>query len=401
VSGPPLRVGSYNLWVAHWPATATYDRAPLVRAALDHVDVLGTQEGTREHLAALTAGTGFAAVGRSRDGGTTGEHSAILYRTERLRVLGTGDFWLSETPELPSTGWDAAYRRLCTWGRFQDLGTGATFVLLNAHLDHEGTRARLESARLLVTRVRALAGDGPAVVTGDLNAEPGSEPLRALLGGGLVDARAVSRTPPVGPEATFTPLDDPDDPDRPRGPGRRRIDYVLVSPDVVVGHHAVLDSRPGGRFPSDHDPSVVVQVQPAVRARRRSASSSRPVPTGESSSARSVGSSARVPSTSRHTRPTAMPNTPCPPCTRSMTSSAEVHSYTDAPSDIRVICARSSTPRSRRWPTAARICCRETPVSSSRLTTFSTRMSRNEYRRCVPEPVAGRTEGSTRPVRAQ
>jgi endonuclease/exonuclease/phosphatase family metal-dependent hydrolase len=251
-----LRVGSYNLWVAHWPRTATYDRASLVRAALDHVDVLGTQEGTRAHLADLTHGTGFAAVGRSRDGGATGEHAAILYRTARLRVLETGDFWFSDTPDRPSTGWDApGFRRVCTWARFQDLGTGATFTLLNAHLDHEGAQARLESARLLLARAGTVARGGPVVVTGDLNAEPGSAPLRVLLDGDLVDARATSAAVPEGPETTFTELADPDHPE----PGvRRRIDYVLVSPDVVVDRYAVLDERPGGRHPSDHDPVVAV-----------------------------------------------------------------------------------------------------------------------------------------------
>ncbi|MBW0255166.1 endonuclease/exonuclease/phosphatase family protein [Cellulomonas sp. PS-H5] len=273
-----LRVGTYNLWVAHWPATRTYDRAPLVRAALDHVDVLGTQEGTTAHLAALTHGTGFAAVGRSRDGGTTGEHAAVLYRTTRLAVLATGDFWLSPTPEVPSTGWDARYRRLCTWARFRDLATGATFALLNAHLDHEGARARVESARLLLERAADVAEGGPVVLTGDLNAEPGSEPLRVLLGadpaapaapvvgaGGravdaapgpaLLDARAASATPPAGPPTTFTQLLDPDAP-VPGSALRQRIDHVLVSPDVAVESYVVLDARPGGHHPSDHDPVV-------------------------------------------------------------------------------------------------------------------------------------------------
>lgn len=249
-----LRAGSYNLWVAHWPRTATYDRAALVRAALDHVDVVGTQEGTRAHLDVLTDGTGFAAVGGSRDGGVTGEHSAILYRTARLEVLATGDFWFSPTPDVPSPGWDApGFHRLCTWARLRDRATGATFAMLNAHLDHEGARARAESARLLLARIEAVAGSGPVVVTGDLNAEPGAEPLRVLLGGGLVDTRAASTTPPTGPETTFTELPDPDHP----APGvRRRIDYVLVTPDVRVDASTVLAARPDGRHPSDHDPVI-------------------------------------------------------------------------------------------------------------------------------------------------
>ncbi|WP_454048652.1 endonuclease/exonuclease/phosphatase family protein [Cellulomonas sp. Marseille-Q8402] len=265
-----LRVGTYNLWVAHWPAARTYHRAPLVRAALDDVDVLGTQEGTTAHLTSLTDGTGFAAVGRSRDGGTAGEHSAILYRPARLAVLATGDFWLSPTPDEPSTGWDApTYRRLCTWARFRDLATGATFAMLNAHLDHEGARARVESARLLLARAAVVAEGGPVVLTGDLNAEPGSEPLRVLLGStvpgvALVDARQVSATPPSGPETTFTHLPDPDGPE-PEPAARQRIDHVLVSPDVAVDAYAVVDARPGGRHPSDHDPVVASVRLPVAR----------------------------------------------------------------------------------------------------------------------------------------
>lgn len=274
-----LRVGTYNLWVAHWPATATYDRLPLVRAALDHVDVLGTQEGTRAHLAALTDGTGFAALGRSRDGDGSGEHAAILYRPERVAVLATGDFWLSPTPEVPSTGWDARFRRLCTWARLRDRATGSTFAVLNAHLDHEGERARRESARLLLARAAEVGGGGPVVLTGDLNATPGSEPLRVLLGGpaaggalagggdspgvALVDARAASATPPTGPSTTFTELLDPDGPAPGAGAVRQRIDHVLVTPDVTVEAYAVLDARPGGRHPSDHDPVVATLHLPA------------------------------------------------------------------------------------------------------------------------------------------
>lgn len=279
-----LGVGTYNLWVAHWPATATYDRRPLVRAALDHVDVLGTQEGTSAHLAALTDGTGFAAVGRSREGDGTGEHAAILYRTARVAVEETGDFWLSPTPDVPSTGWDARYRRLCTWARLRDRATGSVFAVLNAHLDHEGTRARVEAARLLLARAAAVAGGGSVVLTGDLNAEPGSEPLGVLLGGTpsggtpargggpaggvtLVDAREVSATPPTGPATTFTQLLDPDGPEPGPGAVRQRIDHVLVSPDVTVEAYAVLDARPGGRHPSDHDPVVATVRLPAPATR--------------------------------------------------------------------------------------------------------------------------------------
>ena len=97
----------------------------------------------------------------------------------------------------------------------------------------------------------------------------------------------------------------------------------------------------------------------------------------------------------------AMPNTPWPPCNRSTTSSGDRHSYTVVPSEMSVMPARSATPRERSVSMALRMFCNETPASSNRLTTLRTTMSRNEYSRCVPEPDASRTLGTTRPVRAQ
>ena len=76
-------------------------------------------------LDALTDGTGFVAVGGSREGDGTGEHAAVLCRTSRVEVREHGDFWLSPTPDRPSTGWDApTYRRLCTWVRLRDRADG-------------------------------------------------------------------------------------------------------------------------------------------------------------------------------------------------------------------------------------------------------------------------------------
>ena len=104
---------------------------------------------------------------------------------------------------------------------------------------------------------------------------------------------------------------------------------------------------------------------------------------------------------SRQTPPRAMPKTPWPPRSRSMTSSSEVHSKTETPSLISVTWVMSSTPRARRCSMAVRICCSEMPASISRLITLSIRMSRKLYSRWEPEPDAPRTSGTTRPVRAQ
>ena len=96
-------------------------------------DVLGVQEAKPSQMSDLRAMPGFASVGVGRDGGDRGEYSAIFYRTDRLRVLDSGTFWLSETPDTVSKGWDAALNRICTWAKMKDRRTGRVFYFFNTH----------------------------------------------------------------------------------------------------------------------------------------------------------------------------------------------------------------------------------------------------------------------------
>lgn len=258
----PLRVMSFNIRYDNpddgpnaWPHRR--DRvAGLIR--FHEADVVGVQEAEAHQLAELDARLpGFARTGVGRaDGRAAGEFSAILYRADRLALLDSGTFWLSGTPEVPgSKGWDTAIERIATWGRFEDRRTGCRHLHLNTHFDHVGERARQESARLIRRRLASLAAGLPVVVTGDLNALPGSAPYDILtreeMPGAappLVDAFHATRAPHYGPTATWTEF-------RAIEPGRR-IDYVMVSPGVAVLSHAILPDYWEGRFPSDHLPVI-------------------------------------------------------------------------------------------------------------------------------------------------
>jgi endonuclease/exonuclease/phosphatase family metal-dependent hydrolase len=267
---PPLRVMTFNLRYDTptdgpnaWPHRRDWVAA-LVR--FHAPDALGVQEALAHMLTDLDARLpGYARVGVGRaDGRGRGEFSAILYRTDRLELLDSGTFWLSPTPEaVGSKGWDAAIERVATWARFRDRRTGCRHVHLNTHFDHVGEQARQESARLIRRRLVALAGGLPVVVTGDLNADPASAPYRVLtrdtIGGAippLRDAYAASRGGHYGPTSTWTAFRaiEPD----------RRIDYVLVSPQVPVLAHGILPDSWDGRFPSDHLPVLAV-VRPPCR----------------------------------------------------------------------------------------------------------------------------------------
>ncbi|MDX1530864.1 MAG: endonuclease/exonuclease/phosphatase family protein [Rhodothermales bacterium] len=260
-----LRVMSYNVRFATpddgadaWP----YRREALAAVIEAHrPDLIGMQEPLEEQvdwLAGRLGGYGWVGRGRGTSPGA-GEFSPVFYRTDRLRLLEEGTFWLSARPEQAgSRHWDAFYPRIATWARFADRATGDTLVHLNTHFDHVGPFAKRRSADLVLDRLEDLADGAPAVVTGDLNAHPGSAPYRILTQSArraLRDARLAAEQARHGPEGTFTGFGAPPE----RAP---RIDYVLVSRGVRVLRYAVLPDRPGGRAPSDHRPVVADLVLP-------------------------------------------------------------------------------------------------------------------------------------------
>ncbi|MDD2725783.1 MAG: endonuclease/exonuclease/phosphatase family protein [Proteiniphilum sp.] len=217
------------------------------------LDLIGTQEGFKHQLDGILELQGYAYVGGGRDDGKdAGEHSAIIYRTSRLMLLDHGDFWFSETPDLPGKGWDATCcNRICSWAQLKDNQSGRSFFIFNVHYDHQGKEARRNSSLLLNEKVKEIAGNNPVVVTGDFNATPDSEPIQIILDAGqLHDSYRITRTPPYGTEGTFNAF-------RLDAPMRDRIDYIWVSPHITVHKYGVLNEQQYGRFPSDHFPVMI------------------------------------------------------------------------------------------------------------------------------------------------
>lgn len=247
-----LHVASYNLRldVASDGVNAWPHRREAVKALIRRhgFDLFGTQEALPGQIADLDALAEYAHVGVGRDDGKqAGEHSAIFYRRARFALLAHGDFWFSPTPEIPSKGWDArCCNRLASWARLRDKASGKTLVVVSVHFDHEGEVARRESAELLL---HWLAGRDPGdalIALGDFNSSPDTVQIRRLQAA-MGDARAVSETPPYGPEGTFNGFAM----GQPPGP---RIDYIFVGPRIRVLDYAVLTDSDGQRYPSDHFP---------------------------------------------------------------------------------------------------------------------------------------------------
>lgn len=218
--------------------------------ARENPDLIGTQELFQHQGDELVARLPqYAWFGRGRKGGgERDEHMGVFYRKDRLRVLESGDFWLSDTPEVVgSITWGNLYPRMVTWARFQRIADSATFVLYNTHLPYrdEDEPARERCAALIVARLRQLSPDEPVILTGDFNTAPES-PTHALLAAALTDAwTAVPRR--RGPAATFHNF---------TGKADQRIDWVLYRGLQAKSARTVTTNR-RGRYPSDHFPVVV------------------------------------------------------------------------------------------------------------------------------------------------
>ncbi|MGB3682989.1 MAG: endonuclease/exonuclease/phosphatase family protein [Rubrobacteraceae bacterium] len=189
-------------------------------------------------------------------------YNAIYWNPRRMKLLETGGFWLSASPEKFSASWNTAHVRSANWARFRFVPSGLGFVLLNTHLDHKSPQARQQAANLIVRRLGALDdGRGPVFVTGDFNTDPGS-PVHDIFGeAGFEDAHLLANNPPTRTFHKFRGEDF-----IPRKPeSERRIDWVLLrdapTGDGLRASHRVRcqvirDAEPP-IYPGDHYPVIV------------------------------------------------------------------------------------------------------------------------------------------------
>lgn len=173
-----IRMGSANdgtnSWQYRYAASAMMidDQKP---------DIIGLQEVVDEQYNYLRTvfEKKYKIIGVGRDDGKNGgERMAVLYNTKTVSLLKWGTFWLSETPDKPSKGWDAACFRCATWAVMKDKDTGDKFLFVNTHLDHEGVEAQKNGAKVLADWIKEHNTEGlPVVITGDFNVETGNPAL--------------------------------------------------------------------------------------------------------------------------------------------------------------------------------------------------------------------------------
>lgn len=179
-----IRVMSYNirLGIADDGANSWECRKVATPAMLDAIqpDMFGVQEAYDFQIDyILSSCPRYACVGVGReDGISEGEHMSIFYDSTRYDLLRWGTYWLSETPNIPSRGWDAMCKRTATWTLLQNKISGQKLFYLNTHLDHVGWEARKNGLRLLYDSISVMNPEGlPIILTGDFNVLPDNEGL--------------------------------------------------------------------------------------------------------------------------------------------------------------------------------------------------------------------------------
>ncbi|MDR6785574.1 endonuclease/exonuclease/phosphatase family protein [Pedobacter africanus] len=210
-------------------------------------DILCVQEALALQADQLLENTNYEMVGVGRtDGKREGEFSAVYFDKTRFVKKDGGTFWLSDTPEKPSRGWDAAIVRICTWVRLYDKWNKKEFMVFNTHYDHVGVQARIESAKLIKKKIQEIAPKLPVVLTGDLNVTPETEAI-ATIKTFLSDTKEISMEPAYGPDGTFNSF-------KWNAPLKDKIDYIFVNKGFKVQKFGVLSDSKNRRYPSDHLP---------------------------------------------------------------------------------------------------------------------------------------------------
>lgn len=245
-----MRIMSFNIRCANVGKDTWEDRIGIVSQTIleSEADSIGVQEATPEWMSTLkeTVGEKYAYVGVGRDDGDNeGEYSAIFYRKDKYKAIDSGTFWLSETPDKVSFGWDAACRRVCTWVVLENIETGEKYVHLNSHFDHVGIAARKNSVDLIVNKAKEYA-DLPVVFTADMNVKQGSTNYNQFVDSGVLrDTKFIA--PDTMDYCTYHDT-------KPENHADDVIDYVMINEHFDALSYKVVTEGVDGRFVSDHYP---------------------------------------------------------------------------------------------------------------------------------------------------
>ena len=215
-------------------------------------DFLGLQEVNYPQIQYLNSNLinyNFIGVGRD-DGKTRGEFSPIYFNESKYNLILSNTFWLSETPDNISVGWDAAMERICTYGLFKQKNDGSKVWVFNTHFDHIGNVAREKSIDLILSKIKDLTKDkDQIIITGDFNLSDDSVPIKNLQNFyNDVNIKMDNKSKFYGTFNNFK-IDNN---------YNNRIDYIFYKNfDLIKSSHLHIKTDQG-RWASDHHPVIAI-----------------------------------------------------------------------------------------------------------------------------------------------
>lgn len=251
----PLTVMSFN--VRYDASGDRYERSWHYRADLivktiakEKPDIIGFQEAQQTHTDYFRNHLrGYAFKEAYRENAAEKEGALIAYRRDAFQLMGSGMFWLSESPDVQSKSWGSENYRVASYVTLKDK-SDKTFTAMDTHLDHVSSLARFKGMDVILNQINALKLPTP-ILMGDMNDTEHSAMYLAAIGG-LLDAQKAAKTTYLGPGATYhafgEALDNP------------RIDFFFVDPSVEVENYRVVDVTYDGVYPSDHFP-IAMDIQ--------------------------------------------------------------------------------------------------------------------------------------------
>ncbi len=177
----------------------------------------------------------------------SGTFTSVLFKTDKFELLDEGHFWQSTDPAKPKISWDCSNNnRMTAWAKLKVKDTGEILFYFATHMDHKGSDARNEGARINLEMIRGIAGHYPAVIAGDHNSSSTRYPFYDLFTAYMDDARKVTATPfPWTKDGTLCKWD-------PENKDNTRLDYIWVKEAEVNTYVHINETYGRSVTPSDH-----------------------------------------------------------------------------------------------------------------------------------------------------
>lgn len=167
------------------------------------------------------------------------EGAPILWKKDKFELLDKGNFWLSDTPEVESRGWDELYNcwRMCEYVILKHIESGKVFTYMNTHYGF-GDNGQVASSKLIYEYSKKISSN-PTFITGDFNMRPDSLGYAEMVkhftdvNGATVNDR---RTTYHG----YGTVDN------------EHIDYCFIDDKIKPVSLKIIDDLVDGKYPTDH-----------------------------------------------------------------------------------------------------------------------------------------------------